>query len=171
MNRTVLKTPLHKRLRPIFFTQGYDPLNSQFFYFDWFLNFLIILKKYPAIFEILGSIQRAVCGKFISLRDFLHIFWHQKLWPSEKSKFWFFDVLKVIDISRELHFQIWDYGFNQNYSLSESLLHKRLRPKFSHKKLWFSEVSNFWLVDSFLDFSRCPIWYHTLNQNNMLLKA
>ena len=46
-----------------------------FFYFGrFFLNFLNILEIYPAVSEILGSIQRTGCGKLIFFLRIVPIF-------------------------------------------------------------------------------------------------
>ena len=49
------KLSCDKRLHPIFFfTKNYGPRNCQIYSFSTFLNFL---ETFPALFEILGSIQ------------------------------------------------------------------------------------------------------------------
>ena len=67
INKTVSKSSLHERLRPSFFFLTHEVMvlgKCQVFDFDRFLN-LNILENYPAIFEILGSIQRTGCGKLL----------------------------------------------------------------------------------------------------------
>ena len=65
-----------------------------------------------------------------------------------------FELLKVFDISRELLSQIWDFGFNRNYRLSEALLHMRPRLIFFFTQNCDSRKVKFLISWPFLDFSR-----------------
>ena len=56
------------------------------------LNSLNNLENYLAISEILASIQRTGFGKIICLCDYAQKKFDTKLWPSEKSKFRFFEL-------------------------------------------------------------------------------
>ena len=73
---------------------------SVFWFLSAFLNFMKLIKKYPPIFRVLGSIQRTGGGKLSCLRDYTQVFRNKNLWSSEKSKFCFcYRFSKLFDFS------------------------------------------------------------------------
>ena len=96
----------------------------------------ILTKKLH--FENLKEDRKMGCGRLICLCDYAHFFLTPKVMAFVKVKILIFDLFCKFFISRKLPSQFSDYGFNQNFRLHESLLHRLLPPIFSHKNLCFS---------------------------------
>ena len=134
-------------------TRSYRPRKSQVFDVFWpFLTFWVFSKT-TLPYRIWD------CG-FNSQNELWEAHLLMRLRPNVLTfgevKFlivWQFFVLSF-DFSRTLPSRIWFFGFNRNYRLRESFLHKRLSIIFPNKKVWFSDISSFWLAKLFLDSSR-----------------
>ena len=105
-------------------------------------------------FKIFGQNRIFFCyfrgvGKSIWVFSYVtttSFFWHN-LWPSEKSKYWFFDHFLKLNLKF-----LWTNLTNLSFWIQSKyeaacFLHKRLR--FYLFTLWFSEMSMFLFDDSF----------------------
>ena len=127
--------------------KSYGPRNSQILVFERFSNFS---QKHLLKCDF-GSIQWMGYVKLLCIRDYAQ-FLTQTVMALGKFKFLPFFNLRLGRVVAKLPFQIRDFGFMRNFKLCEFF--PQVSTFFLHRKLWFSKMSNFWLVDKRVVFDK-----------------